>query len=128
MTQFNELLTQLNDALDKFDKLRYRNLILTADLSTITEDERNIVEKWITREKAMIEIEKQPLSMVLHEKSLIFERATEADPDFYYPPQREHAYTPGVNDLLIASENIQQLRTLSYDEFIAEFFNSGEKL
>lgn len=122
MTQFNKLLTELNDALDRFDKLRYRHLILSTDLSAITEDERTIVEKWITREKAMIEIERQPLCNILQEKSLIFERATEADPDFYYPPQREHAYTPGVDDYLIASEHIQQLRTLSYDEFITEFF------
>lgn len=122
MTQFNKLLTELNDALDRFDKLRYRHLILSTDLSAITEDERTIVEKWITREKAMIEIERQPLCNILQEKSLIFERATKADPDFYYPPQREHAYTPGVDDYLIASEHIQQLRTLSYDEFITEFF------
>ena len=122
MTQFNELLTELNDALDRFDKLRYRHLLLSTDLSAITEDERKIVEKWITREKAMIEIERQPLCNILQEKSLIFERATEADPDFYYPPQREHAYTPGVDDYLIASEHIQQLRTLTYDEFISEFF------
>jgi len=122
MTQFNKLLTELNDALDRFDKLRYRHLILSTDLSAITEDERTIVEKWITREKAMIEIERQPLCNILQEKSLIFERATEADPDFYYPPQREHAYTPGGDDYLIASEHIQQLRTLSYDEFITEFF------
>jgi hypothetical protein len=122
MTQFNELLAQLNDALDRFDKLRYRHLLLSTDLSAITEDERTIVEKWITREKAMIEIERQPLRKVLQEQSLIFERATEDDPDFYYPPQREHAYTPGIDDYLIASEHIQDLRTLTYAEFIAEFF------
>jgi len=124
MTQFNELLTELNDALDRFDKLRYRHLLLSTDLSAITEDERKIVEKWITREKAMIEIERQPLCNILQEKSLIFERATEADPDFYYPPQREHTYTWGVEDYLIALDYIQQLRIFAYDEFIAQFFGT----
>ena len=120
----NELMTQLNDALDRFDKMRYRELLLTTDLSALTEDDRTIVEKWVTREKAMIEIEKEPLSKVLKEKTVIFDRATEADPDFYYPPQREHAYTWGVEDYLIAMDHIQQLRTLTYDEFIAQFFTT----
>jgi len=119
----NELMTQLNDALDRFDKMRYRELLLTTDISALTEDDRTIVEKWVTREKAMIEIEKEPLSKVLKEQNVIFERATEADPDFYYPPQREHAYTWGVEDYLIALEYIQQLRIFAYDEFIAQFFS-----
>ena len=124
----NELITQLNDALDRFDKMRYRELLLTTDLSALTEDDRTIVEKWTTREKAMIEIEKEPLSKVLKEKTVIFDRATEADPDFYYPPQREHAYTWGVEDYLIALDHIQQLRVLAYDEFIAQFFSNQENL
>ena len=120
----NELMTQLNDALDRFDKMRYRELLLTTDISALTEDDRTIVEKWVTREKAMIEIEKEPLSNGLKEQTLIFERATEADPDFYYPPQREHAYTWGVEDYLIALDYIQQLRIFAYDEFIAQFFGT----
>lgn len=119
----NELMTHLNDALDRFDKMRYRELLLTTDISALTEDDRTIVEKWVTREKAMIEIEKEPLSKGLKEQNVIFERATEADPDFYYPPQREHAYTWGVEDYLIALEYIQQLRIFAYDEFIAQFFS-----
>ncbi len=119
----NELMTQLNDALDRFDKMRYRELLLTTDLSALTEDDRTIVEKWVTREKAMIEIEKEPLSKVLKEQTVIFDRATEDDPDFYYPPQREHAYTWGVEDYLIALDHIQQLRIFAYDEFIAQFFS-----
>ena len=120
----NELMTQLNDALDRFDKMRYRELLLTTDISALTEDDRTIVEKWVTREKAMIEIEKEPLSNGLKEQTLIFERATEADPDFYYPPQREHAYTWGVEDYLIALDYIQQIRIFAYDEFIAQFFGT----
>ena len=128
MTQFDELLTQLNDALDRWDKLRYRELLLTADLSILTEEERAIIEKWITREKAMIEIEKQPLNTVLKDQNIIFDRATEADPDYYYPPQREHAYTPGVDDYLIALDHLQHLRILTYDEFIDTYFENREKL
>ena len=120
----NKLMTELNDALDRFDKETYRELLLSADLSALTEDERTIVEKWVTREKAMIEIEKEPLSKVLKEQTVIFDRATEDDPDFYYPPQREHAYTSGVEDYLIAMDHIQQLRTLTYDEFITQFFTT----
>ena len=120
----NKLMTELNDALDRFDKETYRELLLSADLSALTEDERTIVKKWVTREKAMIEIEKEPLSKVLKEQTVIFDRATEDDPDFYYPPQREHAYTSGVEDYLIAMDHIQQLRTLTYDEFIAQFFTT----
>ena len=120
----NELMTQLNDALDRFDKMRYRELLLTTDISALTEDDRTIVEKWVTREKTMIEIEKEPLSKGLKEQTLIFEGATEADPDFYYPPQREHAYTWGVEDYLIALDYIQQLRIFAYDEFIAQFFGT----
>lgn len=119
----NELMTHLNDALDRFDKMRYRELLLTTDISALTEDDRTIVEKWVKREKAMIEIEKEPLSKGLKEQTVIFERATEADPDFYYPPQREHAYTWEVEDYLIALEYIQQLRIFAYDEFIAQFFS-----
>jgi len=119
----NELMTQLNDALDRFDKMRYRELLLTTDISALTEYDRTIVEKWVKREKAMIEIEKEPLSKGLKEQTLIFERATEADLDVYYPPQREHAYTWGVEDYLIALDYIQQLRIFAYDEFIAQFFN-----
>ena len=120
----NELMTHLNDALDRFDKMRYRELLLTTDISALTEDDRTIVEKWVTREKAMIEIEKEPLRKGLKEQTVIFERATEADPDFYYPPQREHAYTWGVEDYLIALDYIQQLRIFAYDEFIAQFFGT----
>jgi len=124
MTKFDELLTQLNDALDRFDKLAYRELLLSANLSILTEDERVIVEKWMIRERAMIEIEKQKsnLSSILEEQTLIFERATEDDPDFYYPPQREIAYTQGVDDYLIVIEHIQELRTLTYDEFTCKYF------
>ena len=122
MTQFDELLTQLNDALDRWDKLRYREILLSANLSAFTEEEGAIVEKWMIRERAMVEIEKQPLNMVLKEQNIIFDRATEADPDYYYPPQREHAYTPGVDDYLIALDHLQQLRTLTYDEFIDIYF------
>ena len=120
----NELMTQLNDALDRFDKMRYRELLLTTDISALTEYDRTIVEKWVKREKAMIEIEKEPLSKVLKEQTVIFERATEADPNFYYPPQREHAYIWRVEDYLIALEYIQQLRIFAYDEFIAQFFGT----
>ena len=122
MTQFNELLTQLNDALDRWDKLRYREILLSANLSAFTQEEGAIVEKWMIRERAMVEIEKQPLNMVLKEQNIIFDRATEADPDYYYPPQREHAYTPGVDDYLIALDHLQQLRTLTYDEFSEMYF------
>lgn len=122
MTQFDELLTQLNDALDRWDKLRYREILLSANLSVFTEEEGAIVEKWMIRERAMVEIEKQPLNMVLKEQNIIFDRATEADPDYYYPPQREHAYTPGVDDYLIALDHLQQLRTLTYDEFSEMYF------
>jgi hypothetical protein len=122
MTQFDELLTQLNDALDRWDKLRYREILLSANLSAFTQEEGAIVEKWMIRERAMVEIEKQPLNMVLKEQNIIFDRATEADPDYYYPPQREHAYTPGVDDYLIALDHLQQLRTLTYDEFIDMYF------
>jgi len=120
--QFQELTTALNDALDRFDKMKYRELLLSANLSLLIEDERTIIEKWITREKAMIEIEKQELSKVLNEQTIIYERAKEDDPDFYYPSQREQAHTPGVDSYLIASNSIQQLRMLSYEEFTSKFF------
>lgn len=125
--QFNQLKTALNEALDSFDKERYRELLLSTDLAILEEDEQTIVKKWITREKAMIEIEKQPLSEILQQQAIIFERATEDDPDYYYPPQREHAYTPGIDNYLIALDYIQQLRVLSYAEFIVEFFSNKEK-
>ena len=124
--QFDKLKTALNNALDNFDKQIYRDLILTTDLAMLTEDEQTIVKKWITREKAMIEIEKQQLSKILNEQTVIFDRATEDDPDYYYPPQREHAYTPGVDDYLIAVDHIQQLRVLSYAEFIEQFLSNKE--
>lgn len=125
--QINQLKTALNDALDSFDKERYRELLLSTDLAILEEDEQAIVKKWIIREKAMIEIEKQSLSEILQQQAIIFERATEDDPDYYYPPQREHAYTPGIDDYLIALDHIQQLRVLSYAEFSAEFFRNKEK-
>jgi hypothetical protein len=130
--EFNELKNRLKEAIDNWDKETYRKTLLESDnesfLAALTEDDRRTVKSWITRERAMMEIESGPLRTILLDQTIVFDRATEEDPDFSYPPQRGHAYTVNLEDYNIARNNIQDLRTISYDEFIENYFGSKENL
>ena len=130
--EFNKLKTCLIEAIDNWDKETHRKTLLEHDndefLATLTEDDRRTVKSWITRERAMMEIETGTLRTILLDQTIVFDRATEEDPDFSYPPQRGHAYTAGLEDYYIARDNIQDLRTISYDEFIQNYFGSRENL
>jgi len=130
--EFNELKTRLTNAIDNWDRKTYRKILLENDneefLASLTEDDRRTMKSWITRERAMMEIETGPLKTILLDQTIVFDRATEEDPDFSYPPQRGHAYTAILEEYYIAQENIQDLRTISYDKFIENYFGSHENL